>query len=331
MIIVTGGAGFIGSCLVNQLNKAGYKDIHVVDEFLDEEKWKNLANNTFDTFTHKNKFLSWLKNDSAANKISHIFHMGACSTTTEKNVDFLMENNFSYSKELFSFCIKRNIPFIYASSAATYGLGEKGYSDNEEVIENLKPLNPYGFSKHLFDKWLLKQEKKPPLWQGFKFFNVYGPNEYHKGSMQSVVAHAVPQILATGKLKLFKSYKDNINHGEQKRDFIYVKDVVNVMLEQVTSYEKAPELSKSGIYNLGTGQARSFVDLGKAVFAALNKTPCFEWVDMPEGLREQYQYFTEADMSKFRKELSATHQFYTLEDGIYEYVKNFLNKEDPYL
>ncbi|MBI2603373.1 MAG: ADP-glyceromanno-heptose 6-epimerase [Deltaproteobacteria bacterium] len=324
MIIVTGGAGFIGSALLWGLNQEGVQDIVVVDVFDEASKWKNLVKRKFREVIHRDQFLAWLK--EGKHDIECIFHMGACSSTTEMNMDFLLDNNFKYSAEIFRFCTDKEVPLIYASSGATYGMGEQGFSDDSRVIPSLRPINPYGFSKQIFDTWVLQEKGQPPFWCGLKFFNVYGPNEYHKGSMMSVVAKAYPQIKETGRLKLFKSYKEGYAQGEQLRDFIYVKDVISVMLH----LWKHPSLPP-GIYNLGTGTARSFGDLGRAVFSAMEQEPNFEWIEMPEEIRNQYQYFTEAKMSRLRTQAQYREPFQTLEDGVRDYVANYLATEDRYL
>lgn len=357
MIVVTGAAGFIGSAFVWKLNQCGRRDILLVDDFETGDKWKNVVKASYDEIILKDDFLPSLSTDlSTASKITAVVHMGACSSTTEKDVDFLVRNNIDYSKELFRFCARKKIPYIYASSAATYGGGELGYSDargysdahghtdqqgspHEPATDSalLKPINPYGWSKQVMDVWASKQTEKPPFWAGLKFFNVYGPNEYHKGSMMSLVAKAVPQILETSRLKLFKSHRDGIGHGEQKRDFVYIKDVVDVMWEMLekaldtSSKSKADEAKRSGIFNLGTGVARSFADLGRATFSALGKEEAFDWVDMPENIRGQYQYFTEADLTRLRNVAGCHVKFHSLEDGVRDYVNNYLTAEDKYL
>lgn len=317
MYLVTGAAGFIGSCLVKTLNDLGNHDLILVDRLKDTSKWLNMRGL---------KFLEYIHADDFSKKFHHgvkgIYHLGACSSTTETNMDYLMENNVEFSKKLFLYATEKKIPFVYASSAATYGAGEAGYHDSS--ISDLKPLNPYGYSKQLFDEWVLKQKATPKSWQGLKFFNVYGPNEYHKAHMRSVVVSAFEQIRDTGKVKLFKSYDPKFLDGEQKRDFIYVKDVVNAMV-LFMKHE-----SDSGIFNLGTGTARTFNDLAIATFRALNKPVNIEYIEMPANLKKQYQYFTEADMSKFKKVFS-DFKFYSLEDGILDYVKNYLNTENPYM
>ena len=252
-----------------------------------------------------------------------IFHMGACSSTTETNADYLMANNVHYSTRLFEYCTDHAIPFIYASSAATYGAMEQGFDDCHALIPDLRPINKYGYSKQLFDCQVLRAAKTPPFWAGLKFFNVYGPQESHKGSQASVVWHAYPQIRDQGRLRLFKSYRDGIDHGEQKRDFVYVKDVVKVMLHLFDKQD--PEAS--GIYNVGTGQARSFADLGRAVFSAMDRAPEFEWIDMPDNIRNQYQYFTQASLGRLREKAGYQTGFLSLEDGIRDYVQEYLQKE----
>lgn len=332
MIVVTGSAGFIGSAFVWKLNENNITDILLVDEFETGEKWKNTAKRQFTNIIHKNDFLHMLSTDeSTASAITAVVHMGACSATTERDVDFLIKNNFHYSQKLFEFCADRSIPYIYASSAATYGNGEIGYSDDMEKVPSLRPINGYGWSKQLMDVWALKQNKVPPYWAGLKFFNVYGPNEYHKESMMSLVCKAVPQIQQTSQLKLFKSYKEGIGHGEQKRDFVYVKDVISVMWHLLERALKKDSSVESGIFNLGCGQARSFADLGRAAFAAMGLESKFEWVEMPESIRGQYQYFTEASLENLRSKTGYEGKFHTLEEGVTDYVQNYLLAEDPYL
>jgi len=288
MIVVTGGAGFIGSALVWYLNEQGHRDIIVIDRLGLDNKWQNLAKRDFHLVVPTDKSLEWLA--ERIDDVKAVFHMGACSSTTERDGDFLMRNNVLYSHRLWQLCTAARIPLIYASSAATYGSEEADFSDQHERIPALRPINKYGFSKQIFDRWALQQKNTPPQWYGLKFFNVYGPNEYHKKSQASVVFHAHPQVAKSSELKLFKSYRPHIPDGEQKRDFVYVKDVVQVLYH----FWQQRELATSGIYNLGTGAARSFVELGNAVFAALAKTPKFDWIDMPDNLKNQYQYFTQA-------------------------------------
>jgi len=331
MIVVTGGAGFIGSVLAWKLNQMGRRDILVVDALRSGEKWKNLSKRQIWGVVHKDEFIQWLQVAPEAKEIEAIVHLGACSSTTERDVDYLNGNNTHYSMYLFRYASEHQIPFIYASSAATYGDGETGYSDDPALLDTLRPINPYGWSKQLFDGWVQQQKpaQQPPFWCGLKFFNVYGPNEYHKDSMQSLVAKAVPQIASTGGLRLFESHRAGIAHGEQQRDFVYVKDVVEVLAHLLENVRKGT--MQSGIYNLGTGKARSFADLGRAVFQAMGKKVQFEWVPMPEALRGQYQYFTEADMTRFRKGVGYTHAFRSLEEGVKEYVQGQLTQSDLYL
>lgn len=322
MIVVTGSAGFIGSAVIWELNRCGIENIIVSDKLRCEDKWKNIA---------KRKFYDWVDRDELIEKIesgeikpSVIVHMGACSATTEKDGDFLMKNNYEYTKKLWNIAAKNNIRFIYASSAATYGLGENGYEDEHAKIDELRPLNKYGYSKQIFDVWALKQEQKPPHWAGFKFFNVYGPNEYHKGRMASVVYHAFNQAILEGEVKLFKSHRADYEDGGQLRDFVYIKDVVKVIKYFVDGN------GESGIYNLGTGKARSFYDLAMNAMKFAGKNPNINYIDMPLDIRDKYQYFTEAAMGKLRK-AGYSEEFYTFEEGIKDYVQNYLMNEDRYL
>ena len=315
MIVVTGAAGFIGSCMVNKLNNKGYREIVVVDDFSTPAKNKNLEGKAFVQKVHRNDFFNWFKENHSS--VTFVFHLGARTDTTEFNVDIFNRLNLNYSKAMWYACVEYNIPLIYASSAATYGMGEFGYSDSHELVEKLKPLNPYGESKNDFDKWMLQQDAKPPYWAGVKFFNVYGPNEYHKGRMASVVLHAYKQIKETGKVKLFRSHNPNYKDGEQLRDFIYVKDVINLLFLGMMSQKN------SGIYNMGTGKARTFHSLVTAVFNALGKPVNIEFIDTPEDIRDKYQYFTQADMTKLNS-LGYNVPFYSLEDGIEDYVQGYL-------
>jgi ADP-L-glycero-D-manno-heptose 6-epimerase len=270
--------------------------------------------------------LEWLKQNSS--KIDFVFHMGACSTTTESDADYLFDNNVHYSVEIFRVCTEHEIPLVYASSAATYGNGEAGYDDDHNLASSLRPNNKYGYSKYFFDQWMLQQKKRPPLFVGLKFFNVYGPNEYHKGGQASVVYHAFPQVRDRQALNLFKSYEDRYADGEQKRDFVYVKDVVQVM----SWFYEHRHGKHSGIFNVGTGVARSFLELGKAVFTALDmRQPKFDFIEMPESLRKQYQYFTEAKLDRLRVVGGYQKPFMSIEDGVRDYVQGYLSKEDPYL
>lgn len=324
MILITGGAGFIGSVLAKQLNVLGHTDLVIVDKLEDSIKWKNLRGIKYLDYIHADELFNGDYDDLIA-QTDLIFHMGACSSTTEKNMDFLMKNNVAYSQALFRFAATKNIPFIYASSAATYGAGEFGYNDNHDGISQLMPLNPYGYSKQLVDEWILKEEAKPDHWFGLKFFNVYGPNEYHKEEMRSLVHKSFEQIKANGKVKLFKSHRPEFKDGEQLRDFIYVKDVVGAMIE-LADPEKAEH---SGIYNLGTGVARSFLDLTKATFKSMGIAPNIEFIDMPEALRGQYQYYTQAEVAKLMNALPGF-EFTSLEEGISDYVQNYLMKANPH-
>jgi len=317
LIVVTGAAGFIGSCLVSELLEKGLTGIVVVDDFTKTEKDNNLSGKVITAKTERKNFFEWLEINKS--NVDFIFHIGARTDTTEFDVAIFDELNTGYTKKVWELATKHQIPLVYASSAATYGLGEHGYIDNHSIVEQLKPLNPYGVSKNEFDKWAIKQTTSPPFWAGMKFFNVYGPNEYHKGRMASVIFHAHRQIKETGKVKLFKSHRPDFEDGKQLRDFIYVKDVVSVLLFMM---EKQPA---SGLYNLGTGEARSFVDLANSTFQALGKHPVIEFVDTPADIRDKYQYFTEADMTKLRN-TGFQAAFTTLEDGVKDYVVNYLGK-----
>ncbi|MCX6126965.1 MAG: ADP-glyceromanno-heptose 6-epimerase [Proteobacteria bacterium] len=328
MIIVTGGAGFIGSALVWKFNQKHTKELLVVDQLGHGPKWKNLVKREILDIIHKDHFLSWLDQRPKNHDIDAVFHMGACSSTTETNVDYLIENNLHYSMKLWQFCAKNKIPFIYASSAATYGRGEYGYVDNPKLMSNLRPINPYGYSKQLFDSWVLSQKSAPPFWAGLKFFNVYGPQEYHKEGQASVVLHAFPQVRDSGILRLFKSYHTDIKHGCQRRDFVYIKDVVDVLYHLF----QVRRVAVNGIYNLGSGKARTFVDLGKTVFKATEQgRERFEWIEMPEQLKAQYQYFTEADLTLLRQKTGYKTKMTSIEDGVSDYIKNYLATNDPYL
>ncbi len=317
MIVVTGAYGFIGSCLVGYLNQHGRTDIVAVDDFSREDKSPNLVGKQVLMYVDRNAFASWFEQHGAA--IDFVFHLGARTDTTEQNRELFEELNLNYSKMIWAHCVKYQIPLIYASSAATYGDGKLGYSDSHQLSKELKPLNPYGDSKNDFDIWLLDQTAQPPFWAGMKFFNVYGPNEYHKGRMASVMWHFFRQIRDTGKVRLFESYAPNIAHGEQMRDFIYINDLLAVLYFLF----KHQIGSLSGIYNLGTGKARSYNDLARALFSAMKLPENIEYVAMPADLRAQYQYFTEADMSKI---IAAGYSspFMTLEEGVSHYVTHFL-------
>ncbi len=318
MIVITGSAGFIGSALVSKLNEERYFDLVLVDDFSNEEKNKNLDRKKFSIKIHRDIFPEWLKLNHRFVEI--IFHLGARTDTTEFDYRIFETLNVEYSKKIWQCCVEFGIPLVYASSAATYGAGELGYSDDESIIPLLKPLNPYGISKNEFDKWALQQEQKPYFWSGLKFFNVYGPNEYHKKRMASVIFHSYNQIMETGKIKLFKSHREGIQHGEQQRDFIYVKDLCEVMF-YLMHYRK-----NNGIYNLGTGKARSFNDLANAVFAALHREPHIEYMDTPLDIRDKYQYFTQAEMNKLIN-IGYNKPFTSLEDGVFDYVSTYLTKK----
>ncbi len=325
MIVVTGGAGFIGSAIIWALNKRNENNILVVDSLKDSNKWKNLINLKFADYEEKESFLKRIIFDDPIlkNSVESIIHMGACSSTTESNASYLIENNYKYTQVLCKWCIKNNKNFIYASSAATYGDGREGFLDDIEKIENLKPLNMYGYSKQLFDLWAKRNGLFDKI-AGLKFFNVFGPNEYHKGEMRSIINKSFKQINETGKIKLFKSYRANYKDGEQLRDFIYIKDAVEMTL---FIYEK----NLKGLYNIGTGRARSFNDIAKTIFKILNKNIKIEYIEMPENIKEKYQYFTEADMKKLFSEAKYERKIMSLEEGIEDYIKNYLLQKDIYL
>lgn len=326
MILVTGGAGFIGSNIAADLYRNNV-DVVISDWLGQDDKWKNIQNIVPQDIVDPGNLLKWL--DQRGGALSAVIHMGAISATTETDADLIVENNFRLSVSLWHFCARHNIPFIYASSAATYGDGANGFSDDtgDSNMASLRPLNPYGWSKHLFDRWVLSQvnrnEPQPSKWAGLKFFNVYGPNEYHKGSMMSVIAQNYGRVAAGEAIKLFKSYHPDYPDGGQMRDFIYVKDCVQVISWMLNSS------FESGIYNLGTGDARSWHDLATAMFAAAALAPKIEFIEMPEALRSRYQYFTEAGMDKL-KAAGCTLDFHSLEDGVGDYVKTFLSKENQY-
>lgn len=317
MIILTGAAGFIGSVVAGKLNDKGLADLVLVDDFSRKIKEPNFKTKKFSGLVQRQVFFDWF--ETHAKEITFVIHLGARTDTTEFNREIFNELNLDYSKSVWNLCSKYKIPLIYASSAATYGLGEYGYNEDEANIFKLKPLNPYGDSKNDFDKWALQQDNQPPFWAGLKFFNVYGPNEYHKVRMASVIFHAFHQIINTGKVKLFKSHRPDFEDGKQLRDFVYVKDVADVITFLMAN---KPE---SGIYNLGTGQARSFFDLAIATFSALKIEPDIEFIDTPIDIRDKYQYFTEADMSKLRN-AGYPGIFTSLEDGVKDYVTNYLLK-----
>ncbi|RJP62797.1 MAG: ADP-glyceromanno-heptose 6-epimerase [Ignavibacteriales bacterium] len=319
MIVVTGGAGFIGSAIVWRLNQLGKDDILIVDELGEDEKWKNLVGLNFADYLDKGNFIDRIIDGDPDLDIEAIIHMGACSSTTEKDADYLMHNNFKYTQELAKYCIGNNVRFIYASSAATYGNGEQGYDDNEKELNTLRPMNMYGYSKQLFDLWAKKNNLLNKL-VGLKFFNVYGPNEFHKADMRSVVHKAYGQIKETGKVNLFKSYKKDYEDGEQMRDFIYVKDAVDMTLFFLENKDK------NGIFNIGTGNARTWNDLVTILFKSLNKQVNVEYIEMPESIRDKYQYFTQANLHKLF-EAGYDQPITSLEDGINDYVKNYLIQE----
>ena len=320
MTIVTGGAGFIGSCIVRMLNDRGIGDILVVDHIASTDKWMNLSGKEYIEYVSRDEFPARL--EKLSGRVERVIHMGACSATTERDFDFLYRNNFGYTKLLWKFCAQEGIPFIYASSAATYGDGSEGFDDRDD-IRRLRPLNAYGYSKQLFDLWaqdeLAAGRPAPSQHVGFKFFNVYGPNEYFKGSMASVVMHTFNDVTATGEKGLFRSYRPEYPDGGQLRDFIYVKDICKAVSFMIDH----PEVS--GLFNLGTGRARSFLDLATATFRAMGREPNIKFIDMPEAIRDKYQYYTQASMEKLRA-AGYTEQFYTLEEGVADYVTEYLAK-----
>jgi len=316
MIVVTGAAGFIGSQLIQKLNQENFKYIVAVDHFDIEKKKQNYEKLDTIKKVDRDDFMQWL--DVNYEEVEFIFHIGAKTDTTLFDVEIFNKLNVQYSKDIWTRCVKHQIPLVYASSAATYGLGENGYDDDESKIPDLKPLNPYGQSKQDFDVWALNQEEKPFFWVGLKFFNVYGPNEYHKGRMASVVWHAYNQIKETGGMKLFRSHNPDFKDGEQMRDFVYVKDVVDVC------YWLMRHRKDSGIYNLGSGKARTFIDLTRAVFKAMGEKENISFIDTPSDIRDKYQYFTEANMNKLR-DIGYSKKFHTLEEGVEDYVKRYLN------
>ena len=316
MLIVTGGAGFIGSCIVRSLNNIGRNDIIIVDDIGETEKWLNLRNKRYITYIHKSLFLAHLP---SLTQVEAIIHMGAQSSTTERDFDYLWHNNFEYTKALWCYCADHQIPFIYASSAATYGGGEVGFDDTID-IDHLRPLNAYGYSKQLFDLWVKHQAKTfPPQYAGLKFFNVYGPNEYYKESMASMVFHGFNQIRESGEIRLFKSYDSRYPDGGQLRDFVYVKDICQVIIWLLKS-------GVSGLFNVGTGEARSFKDLAEATFLALQTNPNIRYIEMPEHLKEKYQYYTKAELASLRS-AGYHYPFHSLEDGIKDYVQNYLAQQ----
>jgi ADP-L-glycero-D-manno-heptose 6-epimerase len=338
VVMVTGAAGFIGSCMVQYLNELGFTNLILVDEFNREDKIPNLKEKKFACVVERENLFEWLYNNKP--QVDFVIHLGARTDTTEFNYAIHQHLNVEFSQNIWHYCTIKNVPLIYASSAATYGDGAMGYKDDHSLCHELKPLNPYGISKNEFDKWVLHQEDHPPFWAGLKFFNVYGPNEYHKGRMASVIFHSFNQIKTNGSVKLFRSHKDGFKDGEQLRDFIYVKDVVKViswMMNESIAHspqttdntpQDLPTLT-SGIYNLGTGKARTFHDLVKATFDALNLETKIEFIDMPEDIRDKYQYFTEADMNKLRN-AGYTDAFASLEEGVRDYVQHYLSEHKYY-
>jgi ADP-L-glycero-D-manno-heptose 6-epimerase len=321
MIIVTGAAGFIGSCLVKKLNQENFNAIIAVDKFDVPAKQTNLEGAIVQEFVDREDFMNWL--DKNNELVEFIFHIGAKTDTAEFDTALLGRMNTQYTKDIWTRCIQYQIPLVYASSAATYGLGEAGYADDESKIASLKPLNPYGQSKQDFDLWAIRQKDKPFFWAGLKFFNVYGPNEYHKGRMASVIWHAHQQISKTEKMKLFRSHDAHYKDGEQMRDFVYVKDVVDVC-SFLMHHRK-----NSGIYNLGSGKARTFLDLTNSVFRAMEKKSVIEFIDTPKDIRDKYQYFTEATMTKLQS-IGYSKPLYSLEAGVDDYVRNYLSKGPAY-
>ncbi|MBP7232027.1 MAG: ADP-glyceromanno-heptose 6-epimerase [Syntrophaceae bacterium] len=323
MIIITGGAGFIGSAFAWKLNQEGIDDIIIVDRLGVSDKWRNLVNLHYVDYLHSDDFLQRICKDELPFKVSAVVHMGACSSTTERNAEYLWENNFLYTRTVAEWSIRRGIRFIYASSAATYGDGKNGFSDDLSRIKMLKPINMYGYSKQVFDLWVLRNQMDRKM-AGIKFFNVFGPNEYHKGDMTSVIYKAFHQIRETGKVCLFKSYQPQYPDGGQMRDFVYVKNCVDIL------WWLLQNPGVNGIFNLGTGKARTWNDLIKAVFAAMDKQANIEYIEMPDSIRNQYQYFTQAEMDKL-KESGCLINFFTLEDSVRDYVVNYLQNHDPYL
>ncbi len=316
MIIITGAAGFIGSCVVSKLNKEGMNDIIAVDALRENDKWKNLRNLSFSDYLDRDQLHSYLEQN---HNVDAIIHMGACSATTEKDANYLMENNYRYTLRLAEYSVKNNVRFIYASSAATYGSGDTGYDDDESAIHTLQPLNMYGYSKQIFDLKARREGWFDKI-TGLKFFNVYGPNEYFKDDMSSVVFKAFNQINETGAVKLFKSHRPDFKDGEQLRDFVYITDVVNVIWYLLSK----PKVN--GLFNVGNGNARSFKDLVTATFKAMNLETNIKYIDMPENIRDRYQYYTQAEISKLRK-AGYDQKMHSLEDGITDYVQNYLMDE----
>lgn len=321
-IIVTGAAGFIGSCMVQYLNNNGYNNIIIVDDFGVEEKRKNWETKKFTYAVERLSLFSWLQQQNLT--IDCFIHLGARTDTTEFNYSIHQKLNVEYSQQVWQYCVQNNVPLIYASSAATYGAGEFGYNDDHKVPYELQPLNPYGISKNEFDKWALQQTTAPQFWAGLKFFNVYGPNEYHKARMASVIWHAFNQIQNTGIVKLFKSHREDFEDGKQLRDFIYVKDVCSVIFWLMEkALNNSSLLTGNGLYNLGTGMARSFLDLATATFAGLDKAANIQFIDMPLDIQDKYQYYTQANMQKLIN-AGYTQPFHSLEQGVDDYVRHYL-------
>ena len=321
LIAVTGAAGFIGSCMVGYLNELGFNNLVIIDEFTRQDKFSNLDDKNFSNKIERDVFFDWLEKENPP--ISFFIHLGARTDTTEFDYSIHEKLNVRYSQSVWDYCTSKNIPLVYASSAATYGSGKHGYKDDHKLTEELEPLNPYGISKNEFDKWALKQSTTPPRWYGLKFFNVYGPNEYHKGRMASVIFHSFHQVKKNGFVNLFRSHRPDFEDGQQLRDFIYVKDVVKVCAWFIEI--EAP----SGLYNLGTGKARSFYDLASSTFAGLDLEKDIRFIDMPVDIRDKYQYFTEADMNKLAS-AGYTDHFHSLEEGVDDYVRNYLAKGKYY-
>lgn len=328
MIIITGGAGMIGSMVAWHFNTLARRDdLVLVDRILEADQWQNLCRRDMVEYLDRDELFPWLERQSArGERVDSVIHMGAISATTERDFGLLLETNIRYSQRLWQWCAARQVPYLYASSAATYGGGELGYADSHDN-DALRPLNGYGYSKQFFDRWALRQAREgrptPPVWYGFKFFNVYGPNEYHKGRMASVVLHTFNQTRASGAMKLFRSHRPDYADGMQMRDFVYVKDAADVLAHFV---EQRPP---SGLYNIGTGKARAFLDLARATQTSMGLAPNISFIDMPEDLRGKYQYFTQADMTKLRAAGYAK-PFTELEDGVRDYVQGYLLREDPY-
>lgn len=317
MIVVTGGAGFIGSCLISKLNSEGYQDVVAIDDFSRPDKIANLEQKVLTARIDRQYFFDWV--EAHEKRVQFIFHLGARTDTAEHDKSVFDHLNLNFSQKVWDACVAYGLPLVYASSAATYGLGENGYDDSHEVVDQLEPLNHYGQSKQAFDQWVLSQEEKPFFWAGIKFFNVYGPNEYHKGRMASVIYHAYHQVKKDGEVRLFRSHHPDYEDGKQMRDFIYVKDVVEVLYWLM--HHRKP--ADSGLYNLGTGQADTFLHLAESLFEALDLSPNITFIDTPEDIRDKYQYFTQARMQKLRK-IGYDHPFYSLKEGVRDYVQQYL-------